>query len=1068
MYAALLLVSSLVAMQETLPELALGEDRVVSLRADDPALDGRGPSRRFVVSAPGAGTLYVQFVDRVPGAFLRVTSRDGKVNGSEGCVAWPPCVIAPVAAAAERRVITVSACDALTEDAGLDVTLRVAFAADGDAALDAAARIRAAIADASRLKNAGDPRSALRTISEIAALLTTTPDPTESRVLSDAAGELAPVAYALGATNAVLDAARCMADHRARFQPSDHPQVLAARSRVGVGYYALGRLADARQTFESILLALERTTAGADQISVSSTGNLAAVLLAQGETKRARVLFQRAADAQAAALGEVAAGTLTMRANVVAAMLQEGDVEGALALGERVMKAQESVFEPSSRDLLSNRMNVALAAGRCGDLDRAATLLAEVVAIREATLAPEHPDLLAAQTNLASNAMARGDYATAATMRTRVLQNLEHSLPEEHPDRLGAEQNLGVVRVAEHRLDEALALFRHSEAIYERLLRDDHPTLKIARRNRFVTHVARGETKEAAALFDALLRGAEARAADALLLPTREAEQRANLDVDVVRSALALGQFGSPHTLERTFGLAATLSMLATGTTTPDTRASHQTRVAREALSEARRALADHGLVGPHGDTSSDAFRDELLALTLAKDRAEARVLEQFEALGCVTSPPTAATVAGKLAVGHAVVFVVSRPLYEVVPNEPLRDHGNVFTALVLTGTGSVTSVELGSVAAIEAAIEAWRTEIELEAGAGSEPRVDSDERKRARSLAELVYEPLRAALPDSVAWHVIWDGVLHAVALDALPCADGSLVGDHVRIALLPSLARFVTPTPLAPTDPSLVAVGGADFAAHVAAEDDIDVASRALDAGATSGASFVPLPNTEVEAATVARRFHETFATNATVLTRAEASKYAFARAVEGARFVHVATHGWFAPESIESRLETMSSATTNPALALIADQRRLNALAPSVACGLAFAGANAPPDVLGRNLGLLTAEELAGLDLSQCSLCVLSACESNVGVRRAGLGMRSLQAAVHAAGARCAITTLWAVDDAATRVLMERFYEELWTRGSSVADALWSAKRAMRELGAPTAHWAGFVLSGDPDAR
>ena len=50
-----------------------------------------------------------------------------------------------------------------------------------------------------------------------------------------------------------------------------------------------------------------------------------------------------------------------------------------------------------------------------------------------------------------------------------------------------------------------------------------------------------------------------------------------------------------------------------------------------------------------------------------------------------------------------------------------------------------------------------------------------------------------------------------------------------------------------------------------------------------------------------------------------------------------------------------------------------------------------------------GILTAEELATFDLRNCELAVLSACETNVGIRRAGQGIQSLQTALHAAGAR-----------------------------------------------------------------
>jgi len=108
-------------------------------------------------------------------------------------------------------------------------------------------------------------------------------------------------------------------------------------------------------------------------------------------------------------------------------------------------------------------------------------------------------------------------------------------------------------------------------------------------------------------------------------------------------------------------------------------------------------------------------------------------------------------------------------------------------------------------------------------------------------------------------------------------------------------------------------------------------------------------------------------------------------------------------------------------------------------------------------------MTAEELATLDLSNCELAVLSACETNVGIRRAGQGIQSLQTALYAAGARTAVTSLWKVDDAATRKLMEIFYTCLWVEKLSVAEALWKAKTDLREAGHTVRDWAGWVLSG-----
>jgi CHAT domain-containing protein len=143
------------------------------------------------------------------------------------------------------------------------------------------------------------------------------------------------------------------------------------------------------------------------------------------------------------------------------------------------------------------------------------------------------------------------------------------------------------------------------------------------------------------------------------------------------------------------------------------------------------------------------------------------------------------------------------------------------------------------------------------------------------------------------------------------------------------------------------------------------------------------------------------------------------------------------------------------------------------PMLLCGLALAGANLPRDRYGRVPGVITAEEVATLDLARCELAVLSACDTNVGVRRAGQGVASLQKALQMAGARSAITSLWKVPDEATRELMVDFYRRLWVERKPGRQALWEAKQRLREARDPQGRpryrmrdWAGWVLTGDPD--
>ncbi len=95
----------------------------------------------------------------------------------------------------------------------------------------------------------------------------------------------------------------------------------------------------------------------------------------------------------------------------------------------------------------------------------------------------------------------------------------------------------------------------------------------------------------------------------------------------------------------------------------------------------------------------------------------------------------------------------------------------------------------------------------------------------------------------------------------------------------------------------------------------------------------------------------------------------------------------------------------------------------------------------------------------------LVVLSACESGHGTYESGEGVRSLARSFMLAGARNTVSSLWKVDDLATKEIMVKFYEHL-AEGMGKADALAEAKRWYRRTypNEPPSKWAAFVLIGD----
>ena len=107
-----------------------------------------------------------------------------------------------------------------------------------------------------------------------------------------------------------------------------------------------------------------------------------------------------------------------------------------------------------------------------------------------------------------------------------------------------------------------------------------------------------------------------------------------------------------------------------------------------------------------------------------------------------------------------------------------------------------------------------------------------------------------------------------------------------------------------------------------------------------------------------------------------------------------------------------------------------------------------------------GILTADEISRLDLSNTKLVVLSACETARGKVDPVDGVYGLQRAFKLAGVQTIVMSLWKVQDDATAMLMTQFYKYL-TDGVEKHQALWNAMMDVRKKYKDPYYWAGFVM-------
>jgi CHAT domain-containing protein len=116
-----------------------------------------------------------------------------------------------------------------------------------------------------------------------------------------------------------------------------------------------------------------------------------------------------------------------------------------------------------------------------------------------------------------------------------------------------------------------------------------------------------------------------------------------------------------------------------------------------------------------------------------------------------------------------------------------------------------------------------------------------------------------------------------------------------------------------------------------------------------------------------------------------------------------------------------------------------------------------------------GVLTAEEVAGLDLGRTWLTVLSACRSGSGEASIGEGVLGLRRGFALAGTENVVDSLWSIDDEATAYFMEEFYTRLFQTGDP-ARALNETQAAQlrrwteldRDIPGAVFRAGGFVMS------
>lgn len=325
------------------------------------------------------------------------------------------------------------------------------------------------------------------------------------------------------------------------------------------------------------------------------------------------------------------------------------------------------------------------------------------------------------------------------------------------------------------------------------------------------------------------------------------------------------------------------------------------------------------------------------------------------------------------------------------------------------------------------------------------------------KALYQLIWQPLQSHLEGINTVHLSPVGLLHKVDYAILQNEANEYLADKYQFYYYTTTRDFVNKTTTTKQYKNALLLGHILFDVEdkqTFEEEEALFDDLALNR--TVRNNIKPLPGTLEEVKKIGVLCDKANI-NATTLTIDAASEDTVSYFVgnRSPSIYHFATHGVFIEPSDtlnkkHSNLEHQISLIDNP-------------LQRSV---LMLSGANHTwtnrERYLGSNKdGILTAAEVANLNLSHTKLVVLSACNTGLGSIHNTEGVFGLQRAFKLAGVDNVLVSLWPVNDEITKELMILFYENLLQHKQEAATALRNAKAAMRKLNDIPRFWAGFVL-------
>ncbi|NEO55945.1 MAG: CHAT domain-containing protein [Okeania sp. SIO3B5] len=860
----------------------------------------------------------------------------------------------------------------------------------------------------------------------------------------------------------------------------NHPEVATILNNLAELYRVQGNYTEALPLFQKSLAIFEKVLGANDPAVATSLNNQAELYSLQGKYTKALPLFQRSLAIYEKALGPNHPDLAQSLNNLALFYQVQGKYTEALPLFQRSEAIFEKALGPDHPNIASSLNNQAALYSLQGKYTEALLLFQRSRAIYEKALGPDHPNVAASLSNQAELYSLQGNYTEALPLFQKSLAIYEKALGTDHPWVAASLNNLAVLYRDQGNYTEALPLFQRSRAILDKALGSDYPDVATSFSNQSLLYLAQGNTTSA---IEYLTQGMKVQeiALTSFLATGSESQKQAAVRKLSPTTYIAISlHLQYAPTNQKAGNLALRTILRQKGRILDFTTDSLQ--AIRNNLTPDNQKLLDDltstytqlaNLYYKKTDNNTPEYRQQLNILKRKAEKLEADLSLASVEFRKISQPVTIEAVQKLIPTDAALVEIMQYKPADAKAKPGERFGKPHYAAYILHSTGAPQWVDLGAAEPIHKAITAFRNTLFLEQDKQSRLRIDREFREKkiaetkasARTLDKLVMASIRQKLGN--AKHILLspDSQLNLVPFAALVDENNQYLVENYTITYLTSgrdLIRLDLDFP-SKQPPMIVAAPiydkpGKPTSEPLATNNNRSSNQRSPD---IDNLKFGPLYKIEAEGKAIAEMLP-----NEILLTGQEATENAI-KQVKSPEILHIATHGFFREPKDEETSPPLDSSRDNFILESdLGIQGLLYAPVENLLLrsGIALAGANIRQS--GTEDGIMTALEIANLNLTGTKLVVLSACETGVGEAKVGEGVYGLRRALGIAGSESQLISLWVVADFETKQLMIDYYQRVLNNQEGRSEALRQVQLGMLgdRIYQHPYYWASFMPSGE----